>query len=338
MSLYLFLQQQGLFSGRDDVDGLAGIPVGEVAEQLGYTPGEVIRLVEELATCGQQDYTLIPLFMDDSGPREERMIWSTSYGAMKHPLRLTAPERAALVSVLTLAGVDDDDELVAELSKTAPAEEGGPGLGLEISTGIPDEQEALCLQVIASALSAHHLMEFDYLKPGESVAKRRRVEPQSLSYENGRLYLNAFCLVADGGRMFSLERMSDPVETEMTFEPREMAVRRFVDRLSDEFPQATLRVAPGVVMEPRDWPGITFEEAAGRADAEDGRTVEEGWRIAHIAWAGSDWLPVQVASRLGLVEAVAPAGLVERTAQVARRRLEAADASLARWRDAGGTI
>lgn len=319
LTLYGFLRQQGLFSGRDDGDGFAHIAAADVATQLGWPVDEVVRLAEALATCGSDGFLLVPLWLDEDMPGRT-LLCATRYDALANPLRLCEEERLALLQVLALTGVGESSHLAQELSKSLPEATPSGNDPLEMPVTIGNSFTADLFPVIASAIAGRHLLEFDYLKAGARSPEHRRVEPLSLSYEGGKLYLVSYCTVNGGTRMFALERMALPVETEEPFIPRTVDVRRFIDRLDDGFPSAQLRFLPGFKVERRDWPGLKLA-----APAPDGSVT------GSIPFTGGVWLPVQVVRHQGMVEALAPEALRTAVAATLEERRLAARASLEAW-------
>lgn len=319
LTLYGFLRQQGLFSGRDDGDGAARIGVDDVAGRLGWQAEEVVRLAEALATCGSDGFLLVPLWIDEDA-YGRILLCATRYDALAAPLRLTEDERFALHRILALTGIEEDGHLARKLSCSLIEQVPPDYNPLRMPTTLGDSHLSHVFHVIACAVADGHIIEFDYLKTGASEPEHRRVEPLSLSYERGRLYLVSYCTMNEGVRMFALERMSSPAETEEPSIPRAVDVRRFIDRLDSEFPLAQLRFASGFKIEHRDWPGARFSTPA-----------PDGSVIVSIPFTGSAWLPLQIACQQGLVEALEPETLQMAVAETLERLRRAGQASLKAW-------
>lgn len=64
---------------------------------------------------------------------------------------------------------------------------------------------------LRQALDQHSVVEFPYLKPGESTARTRTVAPLALVQHHGRWHLSAHDLTVDEGRTFLLSRIVGPV-------------------------------------------------------------------------------------------------------------------------------
>ncbi|SFN58050.1 helix-turn-helix transcriptional regulator [Mycetocola miduiensis] len=123
---------------------------------------------------------------------------------------------------------------------------------------------------LRQALEHHHVVEFSYLKPGESTAKTRTVAPLALVQHHGRWHLSAHDLPVDEGRTFLLSRIVGPVKTtKRTWTPPEAGghAERSLNALDAlwESQRAIIRVQPGTDAATR---------LAKRASAVDDGTLE----------------------------------------------------------------
>ena len=73
---------------------------------------------------------------------------------------------------------------------------------------------------LSQALERHAIVQFPYLKPGESASRLRTVAPLSLVQHQGRWHLQGIDQDAGGSRTFLLSRMVGPVKiTARSFRP-----------------------------------------------------------------------------------------------------------------------
>ncbi|MFJ3488201.1 helix-turn-helix transcriptional regulator [Leifsonia aquatica] len=73
---------------------------------------------------------------------------------------------------------------------------------------------------LSQALERHAIVQFPYLKPGETASRLRTVAPLALVQHQGRWHLQGIDQDAQGSRTFLLSRMVGPVKvTNRTFEP-----------------------------------------------------------------------------------------------------------------------
>lgn len=74
---------------------------------------------------------------------------------------------------------------------------------------------------LSQALERHAIVQFPYLKPGESASRVRTVAPLALVQHQGRWHLQAIDQDAGGSRTFLLSRMVGQVKvTSRTFQPQ----------------------------------------------------------------------------------------------------------------------
>jgi proteasome accessory factor B len=103
---------------------------------------------------------------------------------------------------------------------------------------------------LRQALEHHGVVEFPYLKPGESTAKTRTVAPLALVQHHGRWHLSAHDLTIDDGRTFLLSRIVGPVQSlQRSWTPPEGGghAERSLNALDAlwESQRAVIRVEPG---------------------------------------------------------------------------------------------
>lgn len=85
---------------------------------------------------------------------------------------------------------------------------------------------------LSQALERHAIVQFPYLKPGESASRIRTVAPLALVQHQGRWHLQGIDQDAAGSRTFLLSRMVGPVKvTNRTFRPEGSD---FADRALDD--------------------------------------------------------------------------------------------------------
>jgi proteasome accessory factor B len=112
---------------------------------------------------------------------------------------LSGESRRALMKLRSL-GVEADDPVVGY----------APRLRVRESAFDP----------LSQALERHAIVQFPYLKPGESASRLRTVEPLALVQHQGRWHLQGIDQGAGESRTFLLSRIVGPVKvTSRTFEP-----------------------------------------------------------------------------------------------------------------------
>ena len=129
--------------------------------------------------------------------------------SIARPLRLTADEASALlVALRMLSEVPGDrsatSRLIAKL-EAAAGEAAAASAQVAVQIEVPNEDGVA--QQIRSALAAGRRLHLRYYVPGRDEATERDVDPMRLLVVEGRTYLEAWCLLAEGVRLFRLDRV-----------------------------------------------------------------------------------------------------------------------------------
>ena len=133
--------------------------------------------------------------------------------SIARPLRLGVDEASALlVALRMLAEVPGQRDrsamsrLIAKL-EAAAGEAAAASAQVAVQVDVPDEgTEAYAAQIRAAQTTGRRL-HLRYYVPGRDEATERDVDPMRLLVVEGRPYLEAWCLRADGVRLFRLDRV-----------------------------------------------------------------------------------------------------------------------------------
>lgn len=214
-------------------------------------------------------------------------------------LRLTSGEADVLIDVLQNAGFDADDELVRKIVETKTLlEHTQPSLASHVRTA-----GAAATASVAEMLSTacededHHLVRIGYQGEGDDRVIERDIEPAVFFSRDGRRYLLAYCLRAQGWRSFRLDRIKSAVVLEKRYSPRDD-----VPSIKEEFRRsiikAHVRFAAGATIPA--WHGMRTV-----------KTLEDGAKVMSIDWVGSMWLPKHIVAQMGRAVPLDPPELVE---------------------------
>jgi len=207
--------------------------------------------------------------------------------SMGRPLRLAVDEASALLVALRMLaevpGLEDRSALSRLIAKleAAAGEAASVSAKVAVQVDIPDEGAQGYAAQIRTALSAGRRLHLRYYVPGRDEATERDVDPMRLHIVEGRPYLEAWCLRAEGMRLFRLDRVLSLEVLDVPAAPPDEAQPVDVD-------QGLFRPSPD------DVPVVLELSAAGRwvaeyypcesvADLEDGRlrvvlrTPDTGW-------------------------------------------------------------
>ncbi len=151
---------------------------------------------------------------------------------MDRPLRLAVDEASALlVALRMLAEIGAGGERSA-LSRTIAKLEAAAG-----EAGVPSAQVAVQVDKIAQqavltqlqdALARGRLVHLSYYVPGRDETTERDVDPMRLLVVEGRTYLEGWCRLAEGVRLFRLDRvlglrvLGQPAEVPAEAEPKDV--------------------------------------------------------------------------------------------------------------------
>ena len=149
-------------------------------------------------------------------PTRSSTWWSTTTASTcstptcsASPLGLTPEEGLALVAagtaLLATPGADPDGPLARGLDKLAGVLGVRPGedLGVGLGRGVDD-----LLTTIREARSTYRRIELDYYSHGRDERTTRTVDPWRLWSQAGHWYLAGYCHLAEGERVFRLDRIA----------------------------------------------------------------------------------------------------------------------------------
>ena len=207
--------------------------------------------------------------------------------SIARPLRLAVDEASALlVALRMLAEVPGHQDrsalsrLIAKL-EAAAGEAASASAQVAVQVDIPDAGAEAYATQIRAALTAGRRLHLSYYVPGRDEATERDVDPMRLHIVEGRPYLEAWCLRAEGMRLFRLDRV-------LSLEVLDVPASPPADALPVDVDQGLFRPSPD------DVPVLLELSAAGRwvaeyypcesvAELEDGRlrvvlrTPDTGW-------------------------------------------------------------
>ncbi len=133
--------------------------------------------------------------------------------SIARPLRLAVDEASALlVALRMLAEVPGQRDrsalsrLIAKL-EAAAGEAAAASAQVAVQVDVPDEGTEAYAAQIRTALTTGRRLHLRYYVPGRDEATERDVDPMRLLVVEGRPYLEAWCLRAEGVRLFRLDRV-----------------------------------------------------------------------------------------------------------------------------------
>jgi proteasome accessory factor C len=225
--------------------------------------------------------------------------------SIARPLRLAADEASALlVALRMLAEVPADGSAVARLiAKIESAAGASAAASAQINIQIDVPNARGMSAKITAALAAGKRLHLRYYVPSRDEATERDVDPMRLLVVEGRSYLEGWCRLAEGVRLFRLDRVLDltvldePAAVPESADPRDIEQGLFRPSESDE--RVELELAPGARWVAEYYPCESVTE------------LDEGRLSAVLRTPDTRWVR-RLALRLGEdARVVSPAALAE---------------------------
>jgi len=225
------------------------VGLAETAATFGMTERELIDDLN-LAWCVElkapEPYCPIDLSYEDGE------ITISQAESIARPLRLAADEASALlVALRMLAEAGGGGSAVARLIAKIEAAAGAAGAASsQVTVQIDSANERGVAAILTDALTAGkrvHLRHYGW--PRRDKATERDVDPMRVLVVDGRTYLEGWCRLAEGVRLFRLDRVLDVSVLDVAASVPETAAPKDVEaglfRPSESDVRAELELAPG---------------------------------------------------------------------------------------------
>ena len=296
------------------------VSLEEAATEFGVRPAQIVKDLKVLWFCGLPGLGMGDLIEVDMDALEgEGVIRVSNADYLTRPLRLDSGEASALIVALRALRETAGDEVRPVVDRTLAKLEEAAGDGaaaaaqVDVRLPTPDAATAALRADLARAVADRRQVRLGYYVPARDETTDRVVDPIQLVSAEGHDYLDAWCHVSEGQRLFRLDRVSQaevldsPAQEHPDVAPRDLAEGLF--QPSPEDTLATLLLEPEARWVAEYFP-VESEEEAG-----DGR-LRVRLRVATPAWL------VRLMLRLGAAGHVEePAELAEEVAAAARTAL-----------------
>lgn len=255
-----------------------GRTVAELAERFGVGERALLEDLSVVFMVGLPPYSPDSLIDVEIDADSRVTIRLADY--FSRPLRLTPGQGLALVAasdaLLSIPGTDPDGSLARALAKL------GGVLGVAEKDPVDvhlGAAEAEVLEKLRGAVSAGTEVEIDYYSWGRDAVTHRRVVPWRVFADGGYWYLDGWCHLADGERLFRVDRIDKVLDTG---EPARIPVpedrqERRVFEATDTDARVTLRLQPSAqwVLESYPW-----EKMVERDDG----TIDVTMAVVRLPW------------------------------------------------------
>jgi proteasome accessory factor C len=276
------------------------VGLAEAAATFGMTERELIDDLN-LAWCVElrapEPYCPIDLSYEDGE------VTVSQAESIARPLRLAADEASALLIALRmLAEAGGDGDAVARLiAKIETAAGAVAAASSQVTIQIDRPNVGGMTQRLSAALTQGRRVHLRYYVPSRDEATERDVDPMRLLVVEGRTYLEGWCRLAEGVRLFRLDRVLEVTVLDVAAqvpeaaEPVDVDAGLFRPRESDE--RVELDLGPGARWVAESYPCESVAEAGN------------GWLRVVLRTPDSRWVR-RLALRLGEdAKVIAPAAL-----------------------------
>jgi proteasome accessory factor C len=203
-----------------------GTPVAEAAAAFGVSDKQLRDDLDLLFVCGLPGYGPGDL-IDVS--YEGDTVTVTNADAIGRPLRLAADEGLALIvalRALTDTAGNDEDAVRRALAKLERA--AGDAAAGASNVSVVFEAQAPVLTAAQDALNRSRRLHLTYYVPGRDETTERDVDPMRILVVDQLPYLEGWCRLAEGVRIFRLDRVVDLRVLDVAAEVPEQAQMRDV--------------------------------------------------------------------------------------------------------------
>lgn len=200
-----------------------GVPVDDLAKELGVDRDELLADLELLSQVGPPDgdpgeYLLVTV--------EDGRVFVELAHRLTRPLRLTAAEGCSLllgIRALRESGIAPFDDAMQSAERkllTALGRDANEASALATSTVVaePDAAVARSLRELVSASRKQHRVEIDYSSASRHQAEHRPLDPYGIVHHAGEWYVVGFCHKRGDVRTFRIDRIAALVVTGERFE------------------------------------------------------------------------------------------------------------------------
>lgn len=291
----------------------------EVAADFRVSPEQMLRDLRVLYMCGLPGFgpaELIDINVEALLDDPDGLVRIDNAEFLTRPLRLGSNEAVALIVALRAlldAGPEGAREVVERtLAKLEGATEPGalPLVAVHLPQSGPDAQAIR--HELDRALANDRQVRLGYYVPTRDETTDRVVDPIAVLRRDSRTYLDAWCHLSDGRRLFRVDRIARAEVLPTQRETNDLTPRDLADGLFEPGPDAVLvdlLLAPGM------WWFAEYYPVTSAVPTSDG-----GLRIT-LAVADARWL-TRLALRFGHgLTVVGPPGMVERVRDAGRDAL-----------------
>ncbi|HEY5153634.1 MAG TPA: WYL domain-containing protein, partial [Acidimicrobiales bacterium] len=217
-------------------------PVAEICRRFDIDREQLLHDLSVVSMVGLYPYTpdvLIELFIEDDE------VYITLPQAFDRPLSLTPEQGVALVAagatILAAPGADPAGPLARGLAKLSSVLDQGEAPPLQVRL---EEVSSAVLEVVQRGVREHHQVSLDYYAYGRDELTHRVVDPYRVTTDQGQWYLSGYCHLADGDRLFRIDRIRSAELLATSFDAPTSTPDTATFSPSVDDPRVTIDMAP----------------------------------------------------------------------------------------------
>jgi predicted DNA-binding transcriptional regulator YafY len=230
---------------------------------------------------------------------------------ISRPLRLAVDEASALLVALRMLSEVPGD--TSALARVIAKLEAAAGEAAAVSTQVAVMDGAVVNDQMRAAVESGKRLHIRYYVPSRDEATERDVDPMRLLVVEGRAYLEGWCRLAEGVRLFRLDRVLDvavldvPAQVPADAEPVDVEAGLFRPSESDSL--VTLELGPDAAWVAEYYPCESVTETGDGWLRVTLRTPDTGWVRRLALRLGEDGRLIEPAALAAQVRAAATAAL-----------------------------
>lgn len=203
-----------------------GVPLAQVAADFGVKPDQIVSDLKVLWMCGlpglgPEDLVEIDFESFEDDPDGVVRIANAEF--LSRPIRLGSSEASALIVALRALREGSADAAREVVDRTlakleAAATDGDAPVEVHLADARSVESETAA--TLTEAIAQDRQVRMDYYVPTRDETTTRVVDPIAVLTAEGHGYLDAWCHLVEGRRLFRLSRMES---LEVIDQPRQAA-------------------------------------------------------------------------------------------------------------------
>jgi proteasome accessory factor C len=251
------------------------VPLEQAARDFGVKPAQIVQDLHVLWFCGLPGLGMGDLIdVDMEALEDEGVIRVSNADYLRRPLRLDSTEASALIVALRALREGGDAEVRPVVDRALAKLEAAAGEGAQLAARVDvhlpeDESDLVHLRGrLERAVRERRQVRLGYYVPARDESTLRTVDPIALVTGEGHTYLDAWCHVAEGQRLFRLDRVSEaavlesPAAEHPDVTPRDLSEVIFSP--ADDALLVTLDLAPEARWVAEYYPVESTEETGDR--------------------------------------------------------------------------